>query len=143
MLMVCAAGLSGGYYTKLATLTAFQASLQQHIQMGGMFTILTPGFVYANCVLLNMTDFSNSISKQVQNAYKLDFSLPLVTLAQAQQAQNSLMQSITNGVQPSATPGVGSGQAPTVSPSFAGSTAGGAGGVTPTPSAGPIQGPQI
>ena len=125
MLMVCAAGRSGGYLTKLATMTALQATLQQHNTMGGLYTIMTPAQVYVNGILTTMTDYSVQASKQVQSAYKLDFVFPLVSLAAAAAAQNTLMGQISGGVAPTGVPGAGSGQAPTLSPVAAG--AGGAG----------------
>jgi hypothetical protein len=51
--------------------------------------------------MLAMRDVSRGDSKQPQNAYQLDFVQPLVTLAQADQAQaqlNSAMSQINAGV---------------------------------------------
>ena len=99
MLMVCPARGHGGYSEKLAVMSSIQATFDNHNSSGGLYTILTPAFVYADCVMTAMTDISSGATKQVQNAYKLDFLKPLVTLAQAAQAQNSLMSKITAGLQ--------------------------------------------
>lgn len=98
MLMICPANNSGGYATKLATMMAIQSSLDQHNKSGGTYTIMTPSFAYTDCVMLSMTDVSSSQTKQVQNAYKLDFIKPLVTLADAQNSQNALMSKISDGL---------------------------------------------
>ena len=98
LLMVCPAGRGGGYASKLVKMSAFQATLDAHNAAGGLYTIMTSAFVYTDCVMTAMTDISSSATKQVQNAYKLDFLKPLVTLAQAAEAQNSLMSKITAGL---------------------------------------------
>lgn len=98
MLMICPAGAGGGYLTRLAAMTALQASFDQHNKMGGTYTILTPSFAYTDCVMTSMSDVSNASTKQVQNSYKLDFLKPLISLADAQAAQNGLMSKISGGL---------------------------------------------
>jgi hypothetical protein len=98
MLMICPVNAANGYQSKLSAITALQTTLQQHNLSGGTYTIVTPSFVYANCVFVTMVDASHSESKQVQTAYRLDFIQPLVTLQQAQAAQNSMMSQISAGV---------------------------------------------
>ena len=78
---------------------ALQQALQQHNQKGGTYTIITPSAFYANCVMRGMTDVTAGDSKQVQWMWRLDFEQPLLTLAQAQQAENSMMNAITSGTQ--------------------------------------------
>lgn len=98
MLMICPVGNGSSYLTKLASMMAIQAAFQQHNTSGGTYTILTPSTIYTNCVMLNMTDVSSSQTKQVQNAFKLDFLKPLITLSAAAAAENSLMSKISGGV---------------------------------------------
>ncbi len=98
MLMVCPVGAGGGYATKAALMQSLQSSFYQHNTSGGLYTILTPFFPYTDCVMTSMTDVSSGQTKQVQNAYKLDFLKPLVTLAAVSQAQNALMSQIGAGV---------------------------------------------
>lgn len=97
MLMICPVGNGSSYGTKLAIISAMQSTFKQHNISGGLYTIMTPFYIYTDCIFLNMTDVSDGRTKQVQNAYKLDFFQPLVSLAAAQQAQNNLMSQITNG----------------------------------------------
>ncbi len=127
MLMICPASAGGGYASKPSIMQGMVQSFQQHNQSGGLYTVLTPAYSYTNCVMLSMTDVSGGQTHQVQWQYKLDFRLPLVTQQQAQQAYNSLMNTInnnlpTNGAQTGADMLVnapGSGQAPTFVPSGA------------------------
>jgi hypothetical protein len=119
--MSCPVRQPGGYAAKLATLMALQAALAQHNNSGGTYTIATPAFFYTDCVMIGMRDASRGGSKQPQNAWILDFEKPLLTLDQAEQAQNSLMSRITSGTAIDGPP-AWSGLSPTVGvpPSLAG-----------------------
>lgn len=98
MMMICPAGRGGGYSSRLSQMTAIQQAFDQHNKSGGLYSIMTPSFVYTNCVMTSMTDMSTSSTKQVQNIYKLDFLKPLVTLSDAANAQNALMSKISDGL---------------------------------------------
>lgn len=113
MRMICPARNEAGYAIKLATMLALQATLAQHNASGGTYTIATPSFFYTDCVMGPMRDVSTSQTKQAQNTWQLDFTKPLLTLADAQQAQNNLMAQITSGTAISGAPSW-SGLAPTV-----------------------------
>lgn len=99
LLMICPVQKEGGYADKLSVMTALQSSLKQHNATGGTYTVVTPSLFYTGCILLSLTDVSNSESKQVQNAWRWDFEQPLLTLAQAKQAYNSAMGKVASGVQ--------------------------------------------
>lgn len=86
----------GGYPIKLAIMTALQNTLALHSGMGGTYSVMTPAFIYTDCLLLGMRDVTGGESQQVQYVYQLDFSQPLVSLASAQSALNTLMQKLTN-----------------------------------------------
>jgi len=123
MLMIVAAKDGVGYLTKLATISALQATLAQHNNSGGLFTIATPSFIFTDCVMLSMRDSSRQDIKQWQNAWRLEFRQPLISLAAAAAAQNNLMSTIS---QQSPTDGSQTGIAPTTgqpsslaTPSFA------------------------
>lgn len=113
MRMICPARDNAGYATKLATMLALQATLSQHNAQGGTYTIATPSFFFVDCVMTGMRDTSNAGTKQPQNTWQLDFEKPLLTLADAQQAQNNLMSQISNGTAISGVPSF-SGLGPTV-----------------------------
>lgn len=97
MLMTCPADENTPWPAKQAAMTALQSSLQQHITQGGLFTVVTPAYTYQNCILLRIVDVGAGDSKQPQAQYKWDFYQPLVSQQAAQQAQNTLIQSLTNG----------------------------------------------
>jgi len=95
--MICPAFGDGSYALKLATMTTLQASLSAHNQAGGTYLLITPSFIYQDCVMLRMHDVTAGQSAQVQTAWQMDFRQPLLTLQSALAAQNSLMSQITNG----------------------------------------------
>lgn len=113
MLMRCPARDELGYATKLVTMLALKAVLDQHNNRGGTYTIVTPSYFYTNGILMGMRDVSDPQSHQVQNAYQLDFLFPLLTLEAAQSVQNNLMSRLTGGTQVSGQP-AWSGLTPTV-----------------------------
>lgn len=97
LLMICPARSDGGYADKLSTITSLQASLSQHINSGGTFTVATPSYYYTNCLMTKFIEASSGQSKQPQDAWQLDFFQPLLTLDQAAQSYNSLMNKIASG----------------------------------------------
>ena len=99
MRMVCPVKNAAGYPLKLATLMALQTALVQHNGSGGTYTIATPSYFYTNCLMTGMRDVSTDESNQAQFIWQLDFEQPLLTLQQAQQAQNSLLSKLTGGTQ--------------------------------------------
>lgn len=113
MRMICPARNEAGYAIKLATMLALQATLAQHNAQGGTYIVATPSYFYIDCVMTGMRDVSTAESKQAQNTWQLDFVKPLLTLADAQQAQNNLMSQISAGTPISGQPSW-SGLAPTV-----------------------------
>lgn len=105
MQMICPARDVLGYADKLLTMTALKQTLDQHIMLGGTFTVITPAQIYVNGLLVRMVDASFQQSQQAQNTYQLDFFFPLLTLESAQQVQNNLISQITAGSQMNATNG--------------------------------------
>jgi hypothetical protein len=96
--VLAGAGAVGGYAGKLAILTALQATLSQHNNQGGTYSIVTPSFVYTDCILTSMRDVSGGGTNQKQFMWQLDFIQPLVSIAAAQSALNSLMQKLQSGL---------------------------------------------
>jgi len=113
MLMKCPARDVLGYAAKLATMTVLQQALDQHSQNGGTYTVCSMSHIYTNGILTALRDVSDPESHQVQNAYQWDFAFPLLTLNDAQSAQNNLMSQLTGGNQVSSPP-AWSGVGPTV-----------------------------
>lgn len=101
--MICPAGPnSGGSALRLLTMMALKNTLKQHCLSGGTFTLIMPSGIVDNSLLLDMRDIGGA-GTQKQDIWQLDFLQPLVTLQQAQQAQNGLTQALTNGVPSSST----------------------------------------
>lgn len=97
MTMICPT--RDNYYNSQAIMMALKSSLDQHANLGGTYTVITPKFPYTNGLLLRMVDVSSAQSKQAQNAYQWDFYFPLLTQEAAQAAQNALMTKLSNGSQ--------------------------------------------
>lgn len=97
MLMVCPAQRTGGYATKLATVSALKKTLDYHHQSGGTYTVVTPSYIYTGCILTAMTDATGGESNQVQTAWRFDFVQPLITLEDAG-LFSSFMQSLEGGL---------------------------------------------
>lgn len=100
LMIISAKPYIAGYLTKAAVIAGLVATLANHNNNGGLYTVATPAYMYTNLVMLAMRDVSRNDSKQPQNAYQIDFIQPLVTLQQAQQAQqqlNSSMAQINSG----------------------------------------------
>ncbi len=99
MLMIAPVNQPGGYLIKQATFTALQGTLAQHNAAGGTYTVNTPAFPYTNLLMTGMSDVTSGEGKQKQIEWQLDFIQPLLTQAQAAQAQSSLMALLTSGGQ--------------------------------------------
>lgn len=96
--MTCPARGPAGFAAKLATMTALQATLAQHINSGGTFTVATPAFIYTDCLLLDLRDVTSGNADQPQSAWQWDFRKPLITEEQANFAMNSAMSKSAGGV---------------------------------------------
>lgn len=97
LMMICPANETTPWYAKQQVIAALKATLTQHMQSGGTFSVFTPAFLYTNCLLLDIIDASTGETNQRQYQYQWDFYKPLLTLQDAQAAQNSLISKMTNG----------------------------------------------
>ena len=117
MMMLCPARgapegqTNTGYPFKQTTMINLQSKLAQHNSQGGLYSVVTPAYIYTNCIMTAMRDISGVETHQVQYRWQLDFIQPLVTLESAQAvfaSMNATMRQITNGVPPVGAPtGVG------------------------------------
>ena len=92
-----------GYWLKLAEFTALITTLRMHNASGGSYILITPAYIYFDCLMRNMRDTSSGQTKQVQNVWTLDFEQPLLTLEDAEsvtQTLNGILTGITNGQPP-------------------------------------------
>jgi len=145
--MICPARGELGYGFKLATMLALQAVVTQHNASAGTYIVATPSFFYTNLLFGRLVDVSSSDDKQPQNTWQWEFDRPLLTLQDAQQAQNSLMSQITAGTPINGAPAY-SGLGPALgnpasiaAPNVVGSAAGPAGTGTASPLIGVGAGP--
>lgn len=95
--MLCPSQKPGSMISRLAIMTALQKALAQHTALGGTFIVATPSYIWKNLILLDLTDVTGGKDKQPQTEWQWNFIQPLITLAQAQQAQNSQYSKMTNG----------------------------------------------
>jgi len=97
MRMMIPVNKPGGHAVKLVTMLALQSSIKAHVNQGGTFTVATPAALYTNLLLTGLTDVSQG-SPMPQNTWQWDFIQPLVTLEQAQAAQNTFLTNTSSGV---------------------------------------------
>ena len=128
LLMECPAKSNdpnNNYSLKQARITSMKTRLDAHILAGGYFTVATPAYTYANCLLVALKDVSSGGDKQVQMAYQWDFVQPLITQQAATQTYNNSYNKLNGGL-PTTSPltnsganaafGQGGGQAPAPGP---------------------------
>lgn len=84
---------------KSAVMTNLKSVLERHNLVGGMYTVVTPAYMYQNLVMVSLTDNSRGNSSLPQNAWRFDFERPLVVQQDLQSSYNNLMTKINNGTQ--------------------------------------------
>lgn len=97
MQMICPPRKEGAYVTKMATISALQAALDKHNNMGGMYTVLTPGYIYTSMIMTGFRDVTPNPETLPQSQFQLDFVRPLTQLTEASQKQSTLMSKLTSG----------------------------------------------
>lgn len=98
MMMTCPVKGDDGYALRLATMTILTQTIQKHVNLGGLFTIATPAYIYTNCVLLGIRDASVGGTNQRQIMFQWDFQQPLITESAAEAANSDFISKITSGV---------------------------------------------
>lgn len=98
LIMQCPINSDKGAFTKFATLTSLQNTLTLHNSSGGLYNILTPSFIYENCLLTGIRDISPSLSAggQTQTVWQWDFEKPLITDDDADD-ESALMSAVASG----------------------------------------------
>lgn len=86
-----------GAMTKLVTMSALQAVLQAHANLGGTFIVATPSVIYSNCILRTVKDNSSGNDALPQRSWLWDFEQPLISEVAADQAVNSFISKIDGG----------------------------------------------
>jgi hypothetical protein len=96
LVMVCPARNANTLAGRQSILTTLKQLLDVHILQGGTFTVLTPAYVYQNCLLTALRDITSQDDKQVQSVYQWDFVQPLLTQEAAEITYNGLMNKLNN-----------------------------------------------
>lgn len=93
------------YATKPAVFAGLKAAFDNHNQLGGTYTILTPAYFYVGCLMRTFMDIStfSADNKQVQYAWLLDFEQPLLTEGQLFSVLNSTIEYMEKGIKPGKT----------------------------------------
>lgn len=88
-----------GAMTKLVTLSALQAALLAHANLGGTFIVATPALIYSGCILKNVRDVTSGGGSDPtpQRQWLWNFEQPLVSESQAGQAVNNYFSKIDAG----------------------------------------------
>lgn len=138
LMMICPVRSStGGFYNKRPVLDGLRGTLGAHGLSGGTYFVATPGALYTNCLLLDIEDVSGSETNQDQYAFQFNFTQPLITLSDAQAAQNTFLSKLSSGGVLTSSSWSGA-QATTGAPSSGASPA-----VVPASSSSPGSGPQL
>lgn len=86
-----------GAMTKFVTLSALQAVLQAHANLGGTYIVATPALFYSGCILRTVKDMTSFNEAVPQRSWLWDFEQPLVSETGAEQAVNSFLSKIDGG----------------------------------------------
>lgn len=86
-----------GAMTKLVTLSALQAVLQAHANLGGTYIVATPSIIYNNCILKTVKDSSTGNDPLPQRSWLWDFEQPLITTTDADRAVTNFLKRIDAG----------------------------------------------
>lgn len=97
MLMVSPAGQGTSFPTKLATMSAMKSLLDVHTNLGGTYIVVTPSWIYTNCLLTQISDVSTDETNQTQWAYQWDFVQPLLTFPGFNTVESAATSLLTSG----------------------------------------------
>lgn len=115
MLMLTPMKEIGSWSLKQLTMSALKATLDSHNNAGGTYTVCTPAYTYTDMLMVALIDVSTASSPIPQNAWRWDFTKPLVSLSDTSGAQSNLMSQIGSGIQPSGSGDPAGGDAPDTS----------------------------
>ncbi|EHJ4017519.1 hypothetical protein J9H63_000160 [Salmonella enterica] len=95
----------GGYITKGITFAALKIFLEMHNDKGGRYIVLTPSYIYTDCLMRSFIDVSglSEQNKQVQHTWQIEFEQPLITTSSVTQTLNNIMSKFEKGTQGKAT----------------------------------------
>ena len=98
LVMITPQAQNNSWSLKLSTMTSLKATLDNHNNAGGTYTVMTPSYTFIDMVMIALVDMSTGETVLAQNAWRWDFHKPLISLQDAASAQNSLMSKVTSGL---------------------------------------------
>lgn len=98
MLMFCPLQNDGDAGNLQAIITGLKNTLDQHNNAGGTYSINTPGYLWTDCLLIDLVDLPPGESKNANCVWQWNFRKPLISLTDAQAAQNNLTSKLSNGL---------------------------------------------
>lgn len=96
MHMECGYRGEGYMLTKTPLLLALQTTVANHINQGGLFTVLTPGFIYTDMICLGIEDITSEIEKPA-TLFQWDFTRPLTQTDEAAGTVSNLISKLSGG----------------------------------------------
>jgi hypothetical protein len=90
---------AGAWANRMGVIGMLQAWLYNHNNSGGTFTVVTPSFIYEDMLLTSLTDSSRGQNPIPQNAWRWDFTKPMIRIRDLTLAQSALMSKLTAGTQ--------------------------------------------
>lgn len=97
LMMYCPAGKETSFTAKLAIMSSLKSLLDVHNSLGGTYSVVTPSWIYTNCLLVQIADASTEETNQSQWAYQWDFVQPLLTYPGANSVENAAMSMLSTG----------------------------------------------
>lgn len=98
MRMIVPAQGEGGYTLKSASMITLKSVLDNHIAQGGLFSVITPSYIYTGCVLMDLRDSSDGRTLQKQVEWTWQFQQPLTQEPQLTQVLSNYIQKVSNGL---------------------------------------------
>ncbi|QHJ80854.1 MAG: hypothetical protein [Bacteriophage sp.] len=99
LICMCPIGQSTHALMKTAKFSNLINALNYHNNNGGLYTVLTPSYIYRDCILLRVSDVNSTIdgSSQFQSVWRFDFIQSLVSNAKSKVVLNNFMNKATSG----------------------------------------------
>lgn len=96
---LCPISRSNHALSKTVKFTNIVNLLEYHNNNGGLYTVLTPSYIYRDCIMQNIIDENSSVdgSSQFQSVWRMDFIQALVSKSSATHVLNHFMEKATGG----------------------------------------------
>jgi hypothetical protein len=99
MIMMTPMKEESAWAMKQARMSNLKAVLDVHNNLGGTYIVFTPGYIYNNMAMTDLTDVSTAASPLPQNTWRWDFTAPLISMQDIYNVESNLIQKLTAGLQ--------------------------------------------